>query len=164
MPPRPLALAVALLLCACAGPSVRLDRYRGVYTTHFDGLPDSSRVCALLTHRGGAPVDWIRLRLRAFSPDDQSPSRATSLWIYEGSLAPGESVSVELANPPVAPEIELTLAGAGSGHAPRGRPLVRTPDCTRASLVAAARGSLLGRTAPGIRVQSVIRRGELGKH
>ena len=103
-----------LLICACAKPpSVTLDSYRGVYSTHFDGIPDQAEICAVVTNRTDRPFTWARLRLRAYPTYGEREGRWTSEWVYRGPLEPGETKALRLVVPPVADQIELELRGAG---------------------------------------------------
>ena len=131
----PLCL-LALLICACASsPGLRLERYRGVYSTHFDGIPDQTRICAVITNAGPLPVSWLRLRLQAFSQLGEVPGQWTSYWLYPKPLAPGQTIAVEFRDPPSADRIKLKVSSAGDGDPPRrGRPLRRTRACSEAAL------------------------------
>ncbi len=152
----------AAALAACASP-VSLDRYRGAFTTHFDGVPDQAQVCAVVTNHGDAPVDWLRLRLRSFSAFDDEPALWTSLWIYRARLEPGASASISLVDAPVAEEIELELRTTGRGPTPPvGRLAVAASECSDESLRAALGTGDRGRTAEGRELHASTRRGAAG--
>ncbi|MBW2279368.1 MAG: hypothetical protein JRG76_12745 [Deltaproteobacteria bacterium] len=151
---RLLALAACggLFFCqlACASTTVDLERVRGVYSTHFHGIPDSGRICAVISNRRGSPVDWVRLRLASRSGLAERPGRWRSAWLYRGRLEPGESVAVELDRPPVSDQIRLTVHGAGRGRPTRtGRPAVEIPECSERALSAALERDAAAREAPG---------------
>ena len=149
---RPLLPSVvfcALLLAGCASSRIALDGYSGVYSTHFDGVPDTAAVCALLTNRGEVPVDWTQLRMRARSHLGETVGSWGSSWLYLGRIAPGETVAVELRNPPVADWIHLRLRRAGNGRPPRGRTATRADGCDDRALEDALAEADDGRTAPG---------------
>ena len=147
-------------LVGCASTTVSLDRYDGVYATHFDGIPDHSRICARITNRGEESVDWVHLRLRTQNEFEGTRDRRTSSWTYAQTLEPGQSVAVELAHPPVAAEAKLTLLGSGRGkHAPPGRAVRTRAECTRDALVASTESDMAERSAHGIEVVPVRRIG-----
>ncbi len=155
-----LSSACSLALTACASAPVTLDRVEGVYTTHFDGIPDQSRVCAVLTNRGSTPVGWVRLRMVAYASSDERRSRLVSHWVLAEPLAAGQSAAVELLDPPVAREVELSVQRSGAGSkAPVGRPLRRSETCDSEALLAAVQADHAGRTASGIEVVGVVDRG-----
>jgi len=157
---------LAALLClgaiGCAQSAVSLDGYGGVYTTHFDGVPDASRVCALLSNRGEHAVDWVRLRLRTFSEYEGVQARLSSSWVYAFPLAPGESIAVELVDPPVSPEIELRVRDAGHGRLPHGRLVRASTQCGEKRLLESTLARMDSRTADGIEVHTLRRRGPPG--
>ena len=137
-------------LSACVVRSVELERYRGVYSTHFHGIPDRGRICAVISNGRSTPVDWVRLRLASRSALGARPGRWRSMWLYRGRLHPGESVAVELERPPVSDEIRLAVRGAGRGRARRtGRPAVEVPECSERALSAALERDAAAREAPG---------------
>ena len=148
-----------LVLLGCATSAVTLDDTRGVYATHFHGLPDETRICAVLTNRGAGALAWVRLRLRTHSDFEGRKGRFTSHWVYAAPLAPGKRVAVALENPPAAPEIELTLAGSGRGRAPHGRPLRATAECSEAALASLAHAAREERSADGLELRAVVVRG-----
>jgi hypothetical protein len=163
---RQCALILVIVACACAGPRpVTLDRYRGVLTTHFDGVPDRSAICAVVTNRGEEPVDWVTLRLRSYptyweTEAGRSP-RWTSTWTHQGRMKPGETRAFRLVQPPVADQIELELRRAGSGELPRaGRPLVPSEACSEAWLQRQLTEEKGDRTAPGIALYPIVRRNQ----
>ncbi len=151
-----------LLICACAtGPSVTLDFYRGVYATHFDGIPDQAEICAVVTNRTDRPVSWARLRLRAYPTYGEREGRWTSGWVYRGRLDPGERKAVRLVVPPVADQIELELRGAGRGEGPlSNRTAVEAEECTEAFLQRQLIEAREGRTAPGMALYPIVRRND----
>lgn len=157
--PPTLALCVLFGLLGCATSAVTLDDTRGIHATHFGGLPDETRICAVLTNRGESTLGWLRLRLRAHSDFQGRRGRFTSHWVWNAPLAPGQSVALALENPPAAPEIELTLVGSGSGRPPRGRPLHATAECSEAALTDVANAAREQREASGLELRSVIVRG-----
>ena len=148
-----------LLVCACATPpSVTLDFYRGVYSTHFDGIPDQAEICAVVTNRTERPVSWTRLRLRAHPTYGEREGRWTSGWAYRGGLAPGETKVLRLVVPPVADQIELEVRGSGRGHGPSSaRSVVEAKECSEAFLQQPLRAAREGRTAPGMALYPILR-------
>ena len=46
---------------SCATGAVRLERYRGAYSTHFEGIPDQAEICAVLRNRSARPVEASRV-------------------------------------------------------------------------------------------------------
>ncbi len=158
---RALLLVTVLAVAGCAVPSVTLDDYRGVATTHFGGIPDQSRVCAVVTNRGDVAVDWVRLRLRAWGGAGERGRSFTSHWLYGEGLEPGESVAVELMEPPYAAQIELSVRGSGRGQRTRrGRPVQRTAECSEAALVAASQLASSDRPSADIQIGAIHRRGD----
>ncbi len=158
-------MRLALLLLAgigvaCATP-VTLDDYRGLYTTHFDGIPDRALVCAVLTNRGERPVDWVRLRLVSSSSLGEQPGRWVSDWVWSGSLEPGGSVAIRLTDPPVAERMVLRVRGSGRDPKPRGRPSEPAAGCSIDSLRREARASQSERTAYGIELHAALPRGDV---
>ena len=150
-------LTLALLLAACA--SVRpptLNSYRGVYTTHFDGVPDQIGICAVITNPGPRPVDWVSLKLRSISERGELHGQWSSRWLYPEPLAPGETVAVRFMDPPSSDRIELRIVRLGTGPVPRrGRPLRRMASCSEAALRIPLEADLRERSAPGIRILAV---------
>lgn len=142
-------LAVVLATGACAGPPVHVEDFGGAYATHFGGIPDRGRVCAVVANRSERRLAWIRVRVRAFE-DAASRGRPawTADWLYEDGLAPGESVALELRDLAVAPGLELAIGGSSrSGPAPPGRAAERVERCSEPALVDALRRELADRTA-----------------
>lgn len=156
---RPLLLTLALALGACATvqTGVDLDFYRGAYATHFEGIPDRSAICAVVSNRGAAPVGWVRLRLESHSRLGDEPGRWVSYWLWRGHLEPGDSVALELPDPPVADAVRLDLRGAGSGEGSGAGRAARRVDACSEEVLAASLGS------GGREVVEVVRRNE-GAH
>ena len=158
-----IALLVAVLsasACASHAP-VSLDRYRGVYSTHFDGIPERAELCAVLTNRATHPIDWVTLRLRAYPAYGARPARWTSFWTYRGRLGPGETRVLRLVRPPVADQVELEVRDAGRGPGPpSGRIVVESEACSEPALLRDVRAALATRTAPGIAIYPIVRRNE----
>ncbi len=153
------AFCITILL-GCASTPVSLDRVRGVYTTHFDGIPDQSRVCAVLTNQGKAPIRWVRLKLRTWDAYRERRRGRTSYWVYREPISPGASVAVELENPPIVSEIRLSVHQSGRGAGgPAGRPARRSQQCSQAELIASARADSASRTAAGIEIRAVAQHG-----
>ena len=111
------ALALAATSCTLVSAPVELDHFRGAYSTHFEGIPDRGSVCALVTNRGLESVEWLRLRLVSASRLGEQPGRWISYWTWSGRLDAGESVALELPDPPMADEIRLELRQSGRGPA-----------------------------------------------
>ncbi len=158
-----LAVAVfALLLSGCVSTAaVTLERYRGVYSTHFDGIPDQTGICAVIRNPGPRPVAWVRLKLKSFSQLGEVPGQWTSHWLYERALAPGEAVAVEFEHPPSADQIELAVAGYGEGDPPRrGRPLRRARACSEARLQAELKRAREDRSMAGVQLLPILRRND----
>jgi len=155
-------LVLALLLWGCASSApVSLDHYRGVYTTHFDGIPDQSRICAVVTNTGPVPVQWVRLRLRAYSQLGARRTSWHSNWLYPKPIDVGETVILELIDPPVVDEFELKVVRSGRHPAARpGRPLRRSPDCSESALSAALEQEFEARVAPGVEIRPMARRND----
>ncbi len=151
----PLLLAL-LALSSCATGAVRLERYRGAYSTHFEGIPDQAEICAVLRNRSARPVAWVELRLLSTSQLADSPRNWKSNWIHQGRIEPGESVSLRFENPPMADQIELEVVRVGRDErAPRnGRPLRISAECSEDSLRAALLAELEDREAADMEVRS----------
>jgi hypothetical protein len=134
----PLAFAL-LALSACASGAVRLERYRGAYSTHFDGIPDQSEICAVVRNKSGRPVEWLELRLESSSQLAAAPVESRSSWVYRGRIEPGERVALRFEHAPMADRIDVRIARTGrDARAPlNGRPLRRTEACSDQSLRAA---------------------------
>ena len=145
-----LALLACAGLSACVTSSVELERYRGVYSTHFHGIPDRGRICAVISNQRSQPVDWVRLRLASRSGLGTRRGRWRSVWLYRGRLQPGESVAVELEHPPISDKIRLAVQGAGRGRVRgTGRPAAEIPECSERALTAALERDGAAREAPG---------------
>ena len=155
----PLLLAL-LALSSCATGAVRLERYRGAYSTHFEGIPDQAEICAVLRNRSTRPVEWVELRLRSTSQLADAPTTWKSTWIHQGRIEPGETVSVRFENPPMADEIELEVVRVGrDARAPRsGRPLRIAAECSEDSLRTALLAELSDREAPDMEVRAAAQR------
>ncbi len=153
---------LALLVCACAtSPGVRLERYRGVYSTHFDVIPDETRICAVITNAGPLPVAWVRLRLEAFSQLGEVPGRWTSYWLYPKPVASGQTIAVEFREAPSADQIKLSLSRVGDGSPPRrGRPLRRTRACSEAALQQKLKRERAERSIAEIQLVAIERRND----
>lgn len=152
-------LCAALLFCsACAPGGVRLERYRAAYSTHFEGIPDQAEACAVVRNRRARAIEWLELRVRVrshFGADTPLQSK----WVYRGRIEPGESVALRFLHPPVADEIEVWYARAGSdGPGPQnGRPLVLGKECSDAALRSALDAELRDRSAPAIELRAATR-------
>ena len=142
MPPLLRVALPVLALAACAvsvntSTGVDLDRFRGVYTTHFEGIPDRGAICAVVTNRSGASLAWLRLRLESDSQLGEEPGHWVSYWLWKGRLDPGQSVALALEDPPMADQIRLKLSSSGSGKARRsGRTARRISRCSETALQA----------------------------
>jgi len=150
--------AALFWLSACASGSVRLERYRAAYSTHFEGIPDQAEACAVVRNRGARPIAWVELRMRArshFGGDVALQSK----WIYRGRIEPGAKVALRFLHPPAADEIEVRYvrAGADDPGPQYGRPLALAPECSDEALHAAIDAELRGRTAPAIEVRAAAR-------
>ncbi|MFQ5698297.1 MAG: hypothetical protein ACE5IL_08440 [Myxococcota bacterium] len=149
----------ACISASGADSRVELERFRGIYTTHFGGIPDRSAVCAVVANRSTQPIEWVRLRLESHSALGEKPARWVSLWLYRGRLAPGAQVSVELAEPPMADQIRLDLRGAGRGRPPgHARTARRVSECSEQALRASLRTSGGTRVASRAQELPVVRR------
>lgn len=155
----PLALAL-LALSACASGAVRLERYRGAYSTHFDGIPDQSEICAVVRNKSGRAVEWIELRLDSKSHLAANPVEWSSTWLYRGRIEPGERVALRFEHAPMADEIEVRVARIGrDDRAPlNGRPLSEAEECSDEALRAALDASLEAREVTDAEVRAAARR------
>jgi hypothetical protein len=155
-------LALALLALGCASPrAVTLDGYRGVYSTHFEDIPDQTGICAVITNHGDRPLGWVRLKLRAFSYLGEVPGQWTSYWLYAQPLAAGETIVVEFEDPPSTDQIELSVNRWGDGQPPRrGRPLHRSSSCSEAGLQRKLESRRGGLSTVGARMLPVLRRND----
>jgi len=149
-------LLALLALCSCATGAVRLERYRGAYSTHFEGIPDQAQVCAVVRNRSARPIEWVELRLLSTSQLADSPATWKSTWVYRGRIEPDQRVALRFENPPVADEIELAVARIGRNErAPRnGRPLRLAGECSEEALRVELLGELEDREAPDMEVHS----------
>jgi len=148
-------LLALLALCSCASGAVQLERYRGAYSTHFEGIPDQAEVCAVVRNRSARPVEWVELRLHSTSQLADTPSTWKSRWVYRGRIEPGERVSLRFENAPMADEIEISVARVGrDSRVPRNsRPLHVAGECSEEALRAALLAELEDREAPDIEVR-----------
>lgn len=139
-------LACALVL-GCAPAGIEVARLHGVYSTHFDGIPDQGRICAVLTNRRGRSVEWVLMTLGSRSAEG---GRWRTDWLYQGRLEPGASVAVELQRPPIGDRIGLRVRRSGIGEVrATGRPAWPVERCSERSLVAAIEREDPTREAPG---------------
>jgi hypothetical protein len=152
----PPLLALLALLSSCATGAVRLERYRGAYSTHFEGIPDQAEVCAVVRNRSTRPVEWVELRLLSTSQLADSPATWKSTWVYRGRIEPGQRIALRFENPPMADEIELAVARVGRDkRVPRnGRPLHVVGECSEQALRAALLAELEDRAAPDMEVRA----------
>ena len=156
-------LAACVGLAAACGTTgqhpITLDHFQGVYSTHFDGVPDRTRVCAVLTNHGTRPVGWVRLKLRAFSQQGELPGEWTSYWVYAQPVAPGQTVALSFQDAPQADQIELHVDRLGSGATrPRGRPLRAARGCSGQALRRRLVLGLGDRQPPDYRLIPILRR------
>jgi hypothetical protein len=150
-----LMLLVVAPVAGCHGP-VTLDAYRGLYATHFEGIPDRAAVCAVLTNRSARPVEWVRLRLRASTALGDEPLSWSSNWVFPYRIEPGESRALRLPHPPVVEEIKLAVRRAGRGPLPPvGRLAEPASDCTQEWLTHDLEAELADRTAPDIELHPI---------
>ena len=149
-------LLALLALCSCASGAVRLERYRGAYSTHFEGIPDQAEVCAVVSNRSARPIEWVELRLRSTSQLADTPATRKSTWVYPGHIEPGEHVALRFEHPPMADEIELSVARVGRDkRVPKnGRPLRIAGECSDEALRVALLAELENRAAPGMEVRA----------
>ncbi|HTO68400.1 MAG TPA: hypothetical protein VMR31_00940 [Myxococcota bacterium] len=155
----PLAIATGLLAClsGCAAEPVRVARYRGAYSTHFEGIPDQAEACALVRNDGTRPVEWLELRMRSrssFATGHEHPLRST--WVYRGHIEAGAVVALRFVRPPFADELDVRVSRTGTDHAgpASGRPMVRVDECSDGALQAVLRDALRGSTAPGLELRA----------
>jgi hypothetical protein len=151
----PLLLAL-LALCSCATGAVRLERYRGAYSTHFEGIPDQAEVCAVVRNRSERPVEWVELRLLSTSQLADAPATWRSTWVYRGRIEPGQHVALRFDNPPMADEIKIAVARVGRDkRVPRnGRPLRIADECSEETLRVELLAELEDRAAPDMVVRA----------
>jgi hypothetical protein len=149
-------LALLALFSSCAPGAVRVERYRGAYSTHFEGIPDQAEICAVVRNRSEHAVEWLELRLHATSQLAQSPATWKSRWIYRGRIEAGESVALRFQNAPMADQLVVALVRFGrDDRAPQsGRPLAQTGECSAESLRVVLGHELEQRTAPHIEVRA----------
>ena len=145
------ALAATLAFGCATSARIELERVRGAYSTHFDGIPDSAAICAVIHNRGPAAVDWVRLRLRAESEWEGIHSRTKSYWLVEERIEPGASLVVQLDSPPIANSVALEITGRGTGTARRGgRPVERADGCSEGWLADRIDRDAVARGAPDV--------------
>jgi hypothetical protein len=159
-PPLALACALLALLLGCASTDVRLERYRGAYSTHFEGIPDQAEACALVRNASARPIEWLELRMKSksrFATGPQHPQKST--WVYRGHVAPGGVVALRFVHPPVADELEVRVSRTGGDRlGPReGRPLERVEECSDDALRAVLSDDLRGHTAPDVELRAAAR-------
>jgi len=153
----PLCAALALL-CSCATSPLRLERYRGAYSTHFEGIPDRAEACALVRNTGPTPIDWVELSLVATTRFEGAERAFRSRWLYRTPIPAGGAVALRFVHPPFADELEVKLARAGRGAVTRpGRPLVAAAECSDDALRALLAEEMRDHTAPGIELRSSAR-------
>jgi hypothetical protein len=152
-------LLALLALSSCATGTVRLERYRGAYSTHFEGIPDQAEICAVVRNLGTRPIEWVELRLTSTSQLADAPATWRSSWIHRGRIEAGAQVALRFEYPPMADEIEVEIARYGRDpRAPKnGRPLRVAGECSEESLRAALGSELQDRTAPDIEVRAAAR-------
>ncbi|MFQ5515354.1 MAG: hypothetical protein ACE5FG_13095 [Myxococcota bacterium] len=160
----PRALLAALVLsCACAMPQapLTLDRVRGVYRSHFGGIPDSTGICAVLSNRSERPIAWVRLRLRSYGVSPSKRWRWTSSWLYDGAIPPGQSVALLFEDPPHAQQIEIRIDrfGRGGGRPHPARPLRAVASCSEPNLRSVLADAAEGREATQVQLVPIVRRG-----
>jgi len=151
-------LLALLALVSCATGAVRLERYRGAYSTHFEGIPDQAEVCAVVRNQGSRPIEWVELRLLSTSQLAEKPATWKSTWLYRGHIEPGQQVALRFEYPPMADEIEIAVARVGrSEREPKnGRPLRVAEACSEAALRNALQAELEGRAAPDVEIRDAV--------
>jgi len=143
---RPLLLACCTAVLACSTAGVELRDVRGAYSTHFDGIPDQGRVCAVIHNGSSVPIEWARLRLVSRSSLGERSGRWRSDWLFRGHIEPGESVAVELERPPMADQGSLRIQRAGRGQVrERGRAVHVVRECSTDALSTRLRDADAGR-------------------
>jgi hypothetical protein len=151
--------ATLLCVCSCAAAPLRLERYRGAYSTHFEGIPDQAEACAVLHNRGSTPVEWVELRLTSQSALGDVRSELKSSWVYRARIEPGARIAVRFEHPPVGEEIRVRLVRAGAGGRPphNGRPLRSAKDCSDESLLAELDARLRERADASVEIHAAAR-------
>lgn len=151
-------LALLFALSSCAPSAVRVERYRGAYSTHFEGIPDQAEICAVVRNLGTRPVEWLELRLDSTSQLADAPATWKSTWVYRGRIEAGERIALRFENAPMADRIEVALARFGrDDRAPKnGRPLQLTSECSEDALRVVLYRELEQRSAPGIEVREAV--------
>jgi len=153
-------LLALLALSGCATGAVGLERYRGAYSTHFEGIPDQAEICAVVRNRTTRPVEWVELRLLSTSQLADSPVTWKSNWIYRGRIEPGERVALRFENAPMADELEVSVGRVGrDARVPKnGRPLRVAGECSDEALRVALIAELEDRAAPDMEVRAAEQR------
>ena len=146
---RQLLLALCVAGTGCAASSVSVDSYRGLYSTHFEGIPDRAVICAVVRNTGEQALSWVQLRLHSESRLGAVPASWRSSWLYDGELGPGESVALSFPSPPVSDSVRVEVRRAGHGRPPRsGRRAEAVSSCTETDLYDLVSHFDVGRTAP----------------
>ncbi|MEE2704473.1 MAG: hypothetical protein VX614_10685 [Myxococcota bacterium] len=146
---RHLLLALCLAGIGCASTSASVDTYQGLYSTHFEGIPDRAAICAVVRNTSTEALSWVQLRVHSESHLGATPATWRSNWLYHGRLLPGESVALSLPGPPVSDSLRVEILRAGRGRAPRnGRRAEVVDACTETDLYQLLSDLELGRTAP----------------
>ncbi len=163
-PPRTALVATIALLgslvCSCR-TAQELDGFHAAYAMHFDGIPDRTGVCAIFKNRSEHALAWIGLRMKAYDDTGEVSAQWRSRWVYQGRVEPGESVALELVDPPFATRVELHVGATGTGRPRRGsRPVVRVESCSELGLSARLRGLSSERTAGGRQVVRAAQPGD----
>src|SRR5262245_60558095 len=147
-----LCAALALVLVSgCASTPLHVERYRGAYSTHFEGIPDHAEACAVVRNAGPTTIEWLELGLVATHTFEGVERKLRSRWVYRAPIPPGKVVALRFLYPPVADVLEVTLERAGSTGA--GRALVKTAECSDEALRATLAAAGQGHTAPGFELR-----------
>ena len=150
-----LLLVLCLATTGCASSAVQVESYSGIYSTHFDGIPDDAAICAVVSNQGAERLSWVQLRLHSISHLGAKPATWRSKWVFEGELEPGESIALSFPTPPVSDSVRLEVQRAGRGRPPgAGRRAQRVARCSESDLddlVADAE-----RTAPNRAVHGMV--------
>jgi hypothetical protein len=112
----------------------------------------------VITTPGPVPLQWVRLRLRAYSQLGARRASWHSSWLYPKRIEVGETVTLELIDPPVVDGFELKVVRSGRRPAARpGRPLRRSDDCSESALTTALEHEFESRVAPGLEIRAMVR-------